>query len=313
MTLTELRYLIALDHERHFGRAAERCFVSQPTLSVAVRKLEDELGVTLFERNRNEVAPTPIGLRVLAQARVVLEEARVITQIAQDGKDPLRGPLRLGAIYTIGPYLLPRLIAPLAQRAPDMPLIIEENYTAVLTERLRQGALDVIILSLPYEHPALSTLPLYDEPFVVITPPQHPWRARATIRAEDLGGENVLLLGEGHCFRNQVLQACPRCVPDKPERRPQQDFEGASLETLRQMVASGLGVSVLPRTAALSFPALEGLLQVKPFAASVPQRRVALAWRRSFPRPAAIDALQRAIRACELPGVTFLEQAAPPG
>lgn len=313
MTLTELRYLIALDHERHFGRAAERCFVSQPTLSVAVRKLEDELGVTLFERNRNEVAPTPIGLRVLAQARVVLEEARVITQIAQDGKDPLRGPLRLGAIYTIGPYLLPRLIAPLAQRAPDMPLIIEENYTAVLTDRLRQGALDVIILSLPYEHPALSTLPLYDEPFVVITPPQHPWRARATIRAEDLGGENVLLLGEGHCFRNQVLQACPRCVPDKPERRPQQDFEGASLETLRQMVASGLGVSVLPRTAALSFPALEGLLQVKPFAASVPQRRVALAWRRSFPRPAAIDALQRAIRACELPGVTFLEQAAPPG
>jgi len=313
MTLTELRYLIALDHERHFGRAAERCFVSQPTLSVAVRKLEDELGVTLFERNRNEVAPTPIGLRVLAQARVVLEEARVITQIAQDGKDPLRGPLRLGAIYTIGPYLLPRLIAPLAQRAPDMPLIIEENYTAVLTERLRQGALDVIILSLPYEHPALSTLPLYDEPFVVITPPQHPWRARATIRAEDLGGENVLLLGEGHCFRNQVLQACPRCVPDKPERRPQQDFEGASLETLRQMVASGLGVSVLPRTAALSFPALEGLLQVKPFAGSAPQRRVALAWRRSFPRPAAIDALQRAIRACELPGVTYLEQAAPPG
>lgn len=313
MTLTELRYLIALDHERHFGRAAERCFVSQPTLSVAVRKLEDELGVTLFERNRNEVAPTPIGLRVLAQARVVLEEARVITQIAQDGKDPLRGPLRLGAIYTIGPYLLPRLIAPLAQRAPDMPLIIEENYTAVLTERLRQGALDVIILSLPYEHPALSTLPLYDEPFVVITPPQHPWRARATIRAEDLGGENVLLLGEGHCFRNQVLQACPRCVPDKPERRPQQDFEGASLETLRQMVASGLGVSVLPRTAALAFPALEGLLQVKPFAGSVPQRRVALAWRRSFPRPAAIDALQRAIRACELPGVTYLEQAAPPG
>ena len=313
MTLTELRYLIALDHERHFGRAAERCFVSQPTLSVAVRKLEDELGVTLFERNRNEVAPTPIGLRDLAQARVVLEEARVITQIAQDGKDPLRGPLRLGAIYTIGPYLLPRLIAPLAQRAPDMPLIIEENYTAVLTERLRQGALDVIILSLPYEHPALSTLPLYDEPFVVITPPQHSWRARATIRAEDLGGENVLLLGEGHCFRNQVLQACPRCVPDKPERRPQQDFEGASLETLRQMVASGLGVSVLPRTAALSFPALEGLLQVKPFAGSVPQRRVALAWRRSFPRPAAIDALQRAIRACELPGVTYLEQAAPPG
>ncbi|GMV69989.1 MAG: transcriptional regulator [Pseudomonadota bacterium] len=313
MTLTELRYLISLDHERHFGRAAERCFVSQPTLSVAVRKLEDELGVTLFERNRNEVAPTPIGLRVLEQARVVLEEARLITQIAQDGKDPLRGPLRLGAIYTIGPYLLPRLIAPLAQRAPDMPLIIEENYTAVLTERLRQGALDVIILSLPYEHPALSTLPLYDEPFVVITPPQHPWRARATIRAEDLGGENVLLLGEGHCFRNQVLQACPRCVPDKPERRPQQDFEGASLETLRQMVASGLGVSVLPRTAALSFPALEGLLQVKPFAGSAPQRRVALAWRRSFPRPAAIDALQRAIRACELPGVTYLEQAAPPG
>lgn len=310
MTLTELRYLIALDHERHFGRAAERCFVSQPTLSVAVRKLEDELGVTLFERNRNEVAPTPIGLRILEQARVVLEEARLITQIAQDGKDPLRGPLRLGAIYTIGPYLLPRLIAPLTRFAPDMPLVIEENYTAVLTERLRQGALDVIILSLPYEHPVLSTLALYDEPFVVITPPQHPWRARATIAPEDLGEENVLMLGEGHCFRDQVLKACPRCVPDKQQRRPLQDFEGASLETLRQMVASGLGVSVLPRTAALAVPAMEGLLEVKPFAANVPQRRVALAWRRSFPRRAAIDALQRAIHACELPGVTYLEGAA---
>lgn len=310
MTLTELRYLIALDHERHFGRAAERCFVSQPTLSVAVRKLEDELGVTLFERNRNEVAPTPIGLRVLEQARVVLEEARLITQIAQDGKDPLRGPLRLGAIYTIGPYLLPRLIAPLARFAPDMPLVIEENYTAVLTERLRQSALDVIILSLPHEHPVLNTLALYDEPFVVITPPQHPWRARATIAPEDLGEENVLMLGEGHCFRDQVLKACPRCVPDKQQRRPLQDFEGASLETLRQMVASGLGVSVLPRTAALAVPAMAGLLEVKPFATNVPQRRVALAWRRSFPRRAAIDALQRAIRACELPGVTYLEGAA---
>lgn len=312
MTLTELRYIVALSQERHFGRAAERCFVSQPTLSVAVRKLEDELGVALFERNRNEVAPTAIGARIIQQARTVLEESQVVTQIAQEGKNPLLGPLRLGAIYTIGPYLLPRLIGPLTRLAPEMPLVIEENYTAVLAERLRQGMLDIVILSLPFQHPQIRTWALYDEPFVVITPPQHLWRERDAISARDLADENVLLLGEGHCFRNQVIEACPECIHDNGQSSLLRDFAGTSLETLRQMVASGLGVSVLPLTAALSSPLADGLLRVKPFQDQTPQRRVALAWRRSFPRLAAIDILREAIRSCEWPGVTYLDETIGP-
>ena len=312
MTLTELRYIVALAQERHFGRAAERCFVSQPTLSVAVRKLEDELGVALFERNRNEIAPTAIGARIIEQARTVLEESQVVTQIAREGKNPLLGPLRLGAIYTIGPYLLPRLIGPLTRLAPEMPLMIEENYTAVLAERLRQGALDIVILSLPFHHPQIRTWALYDEPFVVITPPLHPWRERDAIGAQDLAGEDVLLLGEGHCFRNQVIEACPDCIQDNGQDHRLRGFEGTSLETLRQMVASGLGVSVLPLTAALSSPLADSLLRVKPFQGQAPQRRVALAWRRSFPRQAAADILRQAIRACELPGVTYLDETIGP-
>ena len=312
MTLTELRYIVALAQERHFGRAAERCFVSQPTLSVAVRKLEDELGVALFERNRNEVAPTAIGARIIQQARTVLEESQVVTQIAQEGKNPLLGPLRLGAIYTIGPYLLPRLIGPLTRLAPEMPLVIEENYTAVLAERLRQGALDIVILSLPFQHPQIRTWALYDEPFVVITPPQHPWRERDAIGAQDLANEDVLLLGEGHCFRNQVIEACPDCIQDNGQGNRLRGFEGTSLETLRQMVASGLGVSVLPLTAALSSPLANSLLLVKPFQGQTPQRRVALAWRRSFPRQAAANILRQAIRNAELPGVTYLDEMVGP-
>ena len=312
MTLTELRYIVALAEERHFSRAAERCFVSQPTLSVAVRKLEDELGVALFERNRNEIAPTAIGARIIAQARIVLEESQVVMQLAREGKNPLLGPLRLGAIYTIGPYLLPRLIGPLTRLAPEMPLMIEENYTAVLAERLRQGALDIVILSLPFHHPQIRTWALYDEPFVVITPPLHPWRERDAIGAQDLAGEDVLLLGEGHCFRNQVIEACPDCIQDNGQDHRLRGFEGTSLETLRQMVASGLGVSVLPLTAALSSPLTESLLRVKPFQGQPPQRRVALAWRRSFTRQAAIDILRQAIRNAELPGVTYLDESIGP-
>ena len=312
MTLTELRYIVALAQERHFGRAAERCFVSQPTLSVAVRKLEGELGVALFERNRNEIAPTAIGVRIIAQARTVLEESQVVTQLAREGKNPLLGPLRLGAIYTIGPYLLPRLIGPLTRLAPEMPLMIEENYTAVLSERLRQGALDIVILSLPFHHPQIRTWALYDEPFVVITPPLHPWRGRDAIGAQDLAGEDVLLLGEGHCFRNQVIEACPDCIQDNGQDHRLRGFEGTSLETLRQMVASGLGVSVLPLTAALSSPLTDDLLLVKPFQGQAPRRRVALAWRRSFPRQAAIDILRQAIRNAELPGVTYLDESIGP-
>lgn len=306
MTLTELRYLIALAKERHFGRAAERSFVSQPTLSVAVKKLEDELGVALFERHRGEARPTPVGERVIEQARRVLAEAETLTAVAQQGRDELEGSLRLGVIYTVGPYLLPHLIPHLREHAPKMPLIIDENFTAVLSRQLRQNELDAIIIALPFSQPGVEIWPLYDEPFVVVLPQGHPWTARDAIAANDLAAENLLLLGPGHCFRDQVLEACPDCQETDVEgHRP---VAGSSLETIRHMVASGLGITVLPKSSTHNEPDESPLLVTRPFAGETPSRRIALAWRRSFPRPKAIEVLHRAILDCELNGVHFIDQ-----
>ena len=307
MTLVELRYIVALARERHFGRAAEACFVSQPTLSVAVKKLEDELGVALFERAKTEVAITPVGERVVEQARRVLDELEGVKRIAQQAQDPLAGVLRLGAIHTIGPYLFPRLVPILHESAPRMPLVIEENYTARLRERLVQGELDAVLVCLPFEEPGVVTLPLYDEPFMVMVPAKHAWAKRKSIATDDLSTETVLLLGAGHCFRDQVVAACPSCVgPPAAEGGLQKAVEGSSIETIRHMVASGMGVTVLPCTAA-SGPGhyASKLTEIRPFTAP-PQRRVALAWRVSFPRPQAIEALRQAIRACALDCVTYL-------
>ncbi|MGB5472888.1 MAG: LysR substrate-binding domain-containing protein, partial [Gammaproteobacteria bacterium] len=249
MTLTELRYIVAVARERHFGRAARACFVSQPTLSIAIKKLEEELGVQLFERQASEITVTPVGEQIVAQAQRTLEAAETIRQVAQQGKDQLAGPLRIGAIYTIGPYLFPDLIPRLRKLAPNMPLVIEENYTAVLAEKLKRGELDVIFLALPFQDPGLLTLPLYDEPFVVLMPSAHPLTLRKTIKSAHLEDENVLLLGEGHCFRDQVLEACPACIP-KPGLVGglANSIVGSSLETIRHMVVSGLGITVLPCT-----------------------------------------------------------------
>jgi LysR family hydrogen peroxide-inducible transcriptional activator len=208
MTLTELRYIVAVARERHFGRAAETCFVSQPTLSVAVKKLEDELGLTLFERGPGEVSVTPAGRRIIEQAQRVLEEASRIRELAAAGKDPLAGPLRLGAIYTIGPYLLPKLIPILRRTAPAMQLLIQENFTHRLAEELRSGEVDVILVALPFEAPGVMTRPVYDEPFMVAVPKGHPWENRKRVTSEELTNESLLLLGEGHCFRDQVLDIC---------------------------------------------------------------------------------------------------------
>lgn len=310
MTLTELRYIVAVARERHFGRAASACHVSQPTLSVAVRKLEEELGVTLFERGRSEIGITPIGRRLVEQARRVLAETSTLQQIAEQAQDPLSGPLRLGAIYTVGPYLFPHLIPVLRERAPQMPLIVEENFTARLAERLRQGELDAIILALPFEAAGVDNAALYEEPFRVVMPADHPWRRRKRISADELGTENVLLLGAGHCFREQVLTACPDCgdsMVEDPE--PNRALEGSSLETIRHMVASGAGVTVLPCTA-LDFDHYdESMLITRPFNNPEPRRRVALAWRSSFPRVEAISELQQAIRACRLGCVRFIGDA----
>ena len=296
MTLNELRYAVAVARELHFGRAAESCHISQPTLSVAVRKLEQELGVQLFERTPNEISVTPIGRRIVAQAQRVLEEAQGIKQLASQGQNELAGVLRLGVIYTIGPYLLPYLIPRLHRRAPEMPLQIEESYTANLSERLKAGELDVLILSLPFAEPGIATLPVYEEPFVVLMPLGHALEQAAVIDAPTLAQQDLLLLGSGHCFRDQVLRFCPECNRSSMQKT----LEGSSLETIRLMVATGIGVTVLPYTSASGYAHASDLLSVRPFAAPPPTRIVALAWRKSFPRQQVISLLQEVISACPL-------------
>jgi LysR family transcriptional regulator, hydrogen peroxide-inducible genes activator len=305
VTLTELRYIVAVARERHFGRAAEACFVSQPTLSVAVKKLEEELGVTLFERGPGEVSVTPPGQRVIEQAQRVLEEATRIKDIAAAGRDPLAGPVRLGAIYTIGPYLLPKLIPLLRRSAPAMQLHIQENFTHRLAEALKSGEVDVIVIALPFEEPGIATRAVYDEPFVVAVPKGHPWEHRKRVSSEELQKESLLLLGEGHCFRDQVLEFC-HSVRARERSPLARTLEGGSLETIRQMVASGVGVTVLPATSVDGGGGPRELIRIVPFTRPAPTRRVALAWRRSFPRPEAIEALRQAILACPLSQVEKL-------
>lgn len=299
MTLTDLRYIVALARERHFGRAAVRCHVSQPTLSVAVKKLEDELGVTLFERSAADVRVTPIGEQIVEQASQVLNQATQICEMAQHGRDPLTGPLRLGVIYTIGPYLLPRLIPILRARAPTMPLVIRENYTNRLAEMLKRSELDVIVIAHPFAEQGVVTQPLYDEPFRVLLPKGHPWHRDKRILPARLAEERLLLLSEGNCFREQVLQV----APDIPRDGLPEALEGSSLETIRHMVASGAGITVLPSSAVDDLPKSQPLVTVRPFAEPQPSRRVALAWRVTFPRYGAIDVVRQAIIDAKLPGV----------
>jgi LysR family hydrogen peroxide-inducible transcriptional activator len=303
MNLNELRYIVALAQERNFHRAAERCFVSQPALSLAIQKLEAELGVRLFERSRNAVRPTPIGSRIVDQAQRVIEEAGKIRELAHQGADHLVGPLKLGVIYTVGPYLLPELIPILHRKAPRMPLEVEENLTANLDTLLRNGRIDCALLALPFEAPNVELLALYDEPFTVAVPSEHPWAKRASIRPEELAEENVLLLSSGHCFSNQVAEACPEL-----QRRGSEALQGNSLETIRNMVASGLGVTVLPAsadTARYRSP----LLKMVPFKPPAPTRRIALAWRRSFVRDKAIAVLAEAVRSVKIAGIRPLPAA----
>ncbi len=297
MTLNELKYIVAVARERHFGRAAEACYVSQPTLSVAVKKLEHELGVGLFERGPGEVSVTPAGEPIVSQAQRVLEEAGRLRQLASQSKDQLIGPLRVGAIFTVGPYLFPNLVSELSRQASKMPLVIREHFTGILTEQLKRGDQDAIIISLPYEEPGIQTRPLYDEPFSVLLPADHPLTHEVSIAPRQLQGENVLLLGEGHCLRDQILEICPECLLGHfREEGLQRNLEGCSLETIRCMVASGIGITVLPDTAADNRQIPEGMLTTRPFTGEAPTRRISLAWRKSFPRPDAIDLLWKTIR-----------------
>ena len=305
MTLTELRYIVAVARERHFGRAAEACFVSQPTLSVSIKKLEEELDVRIFERGANEVSVTPLGEEIVRQAQAVIEQAAGIKEIAKRNKDPLTGPLRMGVIYTIGPYLLPDLVRQAIETMPQMPLMLQENFTAKLLDMLRTGELDCAIMAEPFPDTGLAIAPLYDEPFMVAVPSAHALARRKSISAEELKEEKMLLLGTGHCFRDHVLEVCPeyaRFSSDAEGMR--KTFEGSSLETIKYMVASGMGVTVVPQ---LSVPERAAAARrYMPFAQPVPTRRVVLAWRRSFTRYEAIAALRNAIYACPLKGVKRL-------
>jgi LysR family hydrogen peroxide-inducible transcriptional activator len=321
MTLTELKYIVAVAREKHFGRAADACFVSQPTLSVAIKKLEEELEVKLFERSANEVSVTPLGEEIVRQAQSVLEQAAAIKEIAKRGKDPLAGPLKLGIIYTIGPYLLPDLVRQTIARSPQMPLMLQEQFTARLLEMLRTGDIDCAIMAEPFPDTGLAVAPLYDEPFMVAVPRTHALAAQASITAQELKAETMLLLGTGHCFRDHVLEVCPEFARFSADAEGiRKSFEGSSLETIKHMVAAGMGVTLVPR---LSVP--KEALAVKPGKplraerddsdfvryipfqeGDVPHRRVVMAWRRSFTRYEAIAALRNAIYACELPGVQRL-------
>ncbi|MBU6285046.1 MAG: LysR family transcriptional regulator [Betaproteobacteria bacterium] len=301
MTLTELKYIVALAREKHFGRAAEACFVSQPTLSVAIRKLEDELGVQLFERGTAGIQTTAIGDQLIEQAQKVLDEASFLKDLARQGRDPLAGPLRVGVIFTIGPYLLPWLVPQMIQTYPNMPMLLQENYTVKLLESLRQGEVDVLILAEPFDMQGLVIDPVYDEHFMVAVPRQHPWAKRRRIPSTELTQQTMLLLGSGHCFRDQVVEICPELSRfSQATSGIQKTFEGSSLETIRHMVASGVGITVLPQTACPRARD-DGFLCYIPFEAPAPSRRVVLAWRKSFARPAAIQALKRQLQALDLP------------
>jgi LysR family hydrogen peroxide-inducible transcriptional activator len=320
MTLTELKYIVAVARERHFGKAAEACFVSQPTLSVAIKKLEDELDVKIFERSAGEVAVTPLGEQIVRQAQSVLDQAASIKEIAKRGKDPLSGPLNLGVIYTIGPYLLPGLVRQNIARTPQMPLVLYENFTVKLLEMLRAGELDCAIMAEPFPDTGLAVAQLYDEPFMAALPAQHPLAARESITSGELKQETMLLLGTGHCFRDHVLEVCPEFARFSSNAEGiRKSFEGSSLETIKHMVASGMGVTLVPRLSvpaegfkprSKSSKAPEPIVSYLPVldaqGGGPPMRRVVLAWRRSFTRYEAIAALRNAIYACELPGVKRL-------
>jgi LysR family hydrogen peroxide-inducible transcriptional activator len=286
LKLKDLRYLVALADTRHFGRAAARCFVSQPTLSAQLRKLEQYLGVQLIERQPRRIALTPAGEEIVQRARSMLEASEAIVSVARTRRDPLAGELRLALLPTIGPYLLPQVALRLRKALPRLELMLFEYQTEPMLERLRHGEIDMGVLALPVEADGLVERALYDEPFVVALPEAHRLAARAHLRSEDLAGETVLLLEEGHCLRDQALAACRYSGMHE-----KQDFRATSIETLRQMVAAGVGVTLLPLLASRGAYDHTRGVAVRPFARPVPSRRIGAVWRKSSARATAIEAI----------------------
>jgi LysR family hydrogen peroxide-inducible transcriptional activator len=292
MNLRDLRYLVALADERHFGKAAERCFVSQPTLSAQIRKLEDYLGVALVERQPKRVSLTETGEKIVARARLVLQEADAIVEIARTDRDPLSGALKLALIPTVGPYLLPHVVGPLRKAVPRLKLMLYEYQTAPLLEKLRAGEIDMGILALPVPADGLESEPLYEEPFMLAVPAGHRLAEQERVKVDDLKGETLLLLEDGHCLRDQALEVCSRIRVHE-----EQDYRATSLETLRQMVAAGHGVTLLPQLAAGSPVGTVRGLRAKAFVRPAPARTIGAVWRKSTTRAPAVAAIAATIHA----------------
>ncbi|MEJ7138060.1 LysR substrate-binding domain-containing protein [Amphibiibacter pelophylacis] len=307
MTLTELRYIVAVARELHFGRAAEACDVSQPTLSVGIKKLEDELGCRIFERGTGEVHLTTVGRRIVDQALVVLEQSTVIHELARDADTELASAVHLGAIFTIAPYLLPHILPQLRRVAPGMRWLIQENYTSRLLEQVRSGELDCAIVAEPIDAAHLSVSPLYDEALFVALPSAHPLAQRGTpVHPADIRDDPMLLLGSGHCFREHVLAVSPEFSPLVSERRGiRHNFEGTSLETIRYMVASGLGITLMPALALAADPRAD--VVYLPFAGMTPKRRVVLICRKSFNRMPVLERIRQALRQEAHAGLELLD------
>ncbi len=278
-SLQQLRFLCALAEHRHFGRAAEACAVTQPTLSAGIQELEARLGVSLVERSRRNILLTSLGEEILTRARRLLRDAEDLTEVARGGHEPLSGPLRLGVIPTIGPYLLPPLMRGLKEAFPKLQLYLREEQSAPLMEKLQSGQLDLALLALPYDLGDAASMVLGKDDLVVALPKDHPLASRKRIERDQLVGQPLLMLEDGHCLREHALEACSLAGPDRNEV-----FQGTSVKTLVEMAASGLGLTLLPRMAVASEIAADSRLTVRPLASDAPARTLALAWRRSASR-----------------------------
>jgi LysR family hydrogen peroxide-inducible transcriptional activator len=286
MNLKDLKYLVALADTGHFGKAADRTFVSQPTLSAQLKKLEQYLGVKLVERQPKNVQLTEVGKQIVVRARRMLDESDEIIALARNNTDPFAGKLKVGLIPTIGPYLLPRVMQKLRKALPHLGLMLYEHQTEALLKRLRDGEIDLGIMALPIAQDGLESRQLYEEAFTVALPNNHPLAAKSTIKVQDLKGQTLLLLEDGHCLRDQALEVCSRI-----EIREAEDFRATSLETLRQMVVAGLGITLLPETAVEPPFGSQRGLTIRQFAKPAPTRTVGAVWRKSSTRAAAIMAV----------------------
>ena len=290
LKLKDLRYLVALADERHFGRAAERSFVSQPTLSAQLRKLEDYLGVQLIERRPKQLKLTEAGEQIVARARLILESSEEMLALARSHRDPLAGKLRIAFLPTIGPYLLPRIAPKIRKALPRVELRLYEYQTVPMLEKLRAGEIDVGVLALPVELDGLESCQLYSEPFMVAMPERHRLAKKAAVRVADLENESLLLLEDGHCLREQALEVCSRVGLHEP-----QDFRATSLETLRQMVATGAGITLMPELASRGAYANAQGVVTRPFVKPAPVRRIGAVWRKTSARRPAIEAVAKVI------------------